>query len=467
MIQTAKLDKVPQIFICYAHEDNESKDRSKCWRKRLEQHLAPLQLQEKAKFWSDKDIKPGEEWHEKIQITLQQVKAAILLVSPAFLASEYIRNSELPVLLKNAKDRGVVILPVLLRPCLWQETTFNYPNPKTGPDELSLSSIQLLTKKPLNSLSEHEQDEVLCKVAKTIFQLIKGEDTNRIDIRHTLRRVRNSEITETLLMPSSEGVIRVEKGRIINYDFVPLVNKLNKVLDCFGKEGALAFKIRLENKAVLNDFVIPRIQQELKSKIVRIDRRGWAEKEILIDQLYLKTCGERKEQLIENVFIDIYQDYQQLTDWLNDSESDLLLIVNNAYIPDTMNIEEIAEQCWQKIHSKLSPILKRKGRCFVTIFAHSFTGVTPYLDSSNDELDTYKIIPLPLKKMKVDNLERWLRQELHEWGLKEENKLDFQRIEEYVKRIKKHHGDVAETFKEIHNICCELQTIRRIIYNAR
>ena len=95
---------------------------------------------------------------------LRQVKAAVLLVSPAFLNSPYIRDSELPVLLKNTKDKGVKILPVLLRQCLWQETNFKYPDPKEGPEELSLASIQVPTTKPLNSLEEHEQDNILFQI---------------------------------------------------------------------------------------------------------------------------------------------------------------------------------------------------------------------------------------------------------------------------------------------------------------
>ncbi len=123
----------PQIFICYAHKDNENPDASKRWLDRLLEHLAPLELQGQADIWSDKEIELGAEWHDKIQTTLQQVKAAVLLVSPSFLASKYIRNSELPVLLKNAKDKGVVILPILLRQCLWRETQFRFPDPKEGP----------------------------------------------------------------------------------------------------------------------------------------------------------------------------------------------------------------------------------------------------------------------------------------------------------------------------------------------
>jgi len=87
------------VFVCYAHTDNESSDPSKRWLDRLLEQLAPLAFQDQVCAWSDKDIETGQDWHDTIQQTLENTKAAVLLVSPAFLASTYIRNSELPVLL--------------------------------------------------------------------------------------------------------------------------------------------------------------------------------------------------------------------------------------------------------------------------------------------------------------------------------------------------------------------------------
>ena len=168
-------ERTPQIFICYAHKDNENPDPRQRWLDMLLEYLAPLELQGQADIWSDQEIELGEEWHDKIQVTLQQVKAAVLLVSPSFLASKYIRNSELPVLLKNAKDKGVVILPILLRQCLWRETKFRFPDPKEGPEELSLSSIQVPSTQPLNSLEEHEQDKVIYQVAQRIYRIVNTD----------------------------------------------------------------------------------------------------------------------------------------------------------------------------------------------------------------------------------------------------------------------------------------------------
>lgn len=168
-------ENVPHIFVCYAHKDNESSESSNCWLNRLLEQLEPLNIQGQVKSWSDRDIEIGSDWHESIQSTLQHAKAAVLLVSPAFLASEYIRNSELPILLKNAKDRGVKILPIILRHCLYEETKFKYPDPFDGPEELSLSSLQSANppSKPLNRMEEYEQDETLLSVAKRLLKVIE------------------------------------------------------------------------------------------------------------------------------------------------------------------------------------------------------------------------------------------------------------------------------------------------------
>ena len=161
------------VFVCYAHKDNESTDPSKRWLDRLREHLEPLVQQDNITVCSDQETDLGDDWHDHIQTHLNGARAAVLLVSPAFLASKYIRNSELPVLLKNAKDQGVRIIPVILRPCLFTETKFKYPDPNTGPEEFLLSSLQAAGSptRALSEMNEGEQDRALLKVAQTLAKL--------------------------------------------------------------------------------------------------------------------------------------------------------------------------------------------------------------------------------------------------------------------------------------------------------
>ncbi len=176
------LGKIPKpVFISYAHKDNESPDAAKRWLDRLQEHLAPLVQQHDLTLCSDQEIVLGDDWHTHIEAHLNGARAAVLLVSPAFLASPYIRNSELPVLLHHAKDRGVKIVPVVLRPCLFEETRFNYPDPKTGPEEFTLASLQSAgsSAETLSEMTEGEQDRALLGVARTLAKLVGSSDEAR------------------------------------------------------------------------------------------------------------------------------------------------------------------------------------------------------------------------------------------------------------------------------------------------
>ena len=161
------------IFICYAHRDNEGTNPNERWLERLREHLGPLVHQNLISQCSDEDLELGDHWHARIQEKLTTAKAAVLLVSPAFLNSTYIRNSELPVLLRRTKENGVTIIPILLKPCLFAETKFRYPDPKTGPEEFSLATLQAAGRpsKTLAEMTLGEQDRELLKVAQRLLGL--------------------------------------------------------------------------------------------------------------------------------------------------------------------------------------------------------------------------------------------------------------------------------------------------------
>lgn len=169
----ANSNTVPPIFISYAHKDNDSPDPAKRWLDRLREHLEPLVQQGQIALCSDQDIELGDDWHAHIEQHLKGANAAVLLVSPAFLASRYIRNSELPVLLRKAREEGVKVIPIVLRPCLFAESKFKYPDPLSGPEEFTLSSLQAAgsPSKALSEMSEGEQDRALLRVAQTLARL--------------------------------------------------------------------------------------------------------------------------------------------------------------------------------------------------------------------------------------------------------------------------------------------------------
>lgn len=138
-----------EVFISYSRADS-------TWLTKIQKALAPLSRSRPIEFWDDTKIKPGMEWRKEIEAALGRARIALLLVSADFLASDFINNHELPPLLDRAAADGVRIIPVLLRPCLFQLSELSKYQAVPGPD------------RPLSGLSANEVESELVKLAMTL-----------------------------------------------------------------------------------------------------------------------------------------------------------------------------------------------------------------------------------------------------------------------------------------------------------
>ena len=97
------------VFVSYARANRDLATR---FLKKFKEQAAPSR-QYQYVFWRDNDILVGEKWHEEIQVALAQCDVGLVLISPAFLGSQYIQDHELPKFLKSG---GKPVIPVLLQP---------------------------------------------------------------------------------------------------------------------------------------------------------------------------------------------------------------------------------------------------------------------------------------------------------------------------------------------------------------
>ena len=106
-----------RVFMSYSHADEELRNE-------LEKHLESLRRQGVISIWHDHRIEPGEELHQQIAAELQTADIILLLVSADFLSSDYCYDTEMSRAMERHEQGQARVIPVILRPCDWQEAPF-------------------------------------------------------------------------------------------------------------------------------------------------------------------------------------------------------------------------------------------------------------------------------------------------------------------------------------------------------
>lgn len=106
-----------EVFFSYSHQDE-------VLRNELEKHLSVLRRQGVIDIWTDHRIGPGEEISGEIDRYLESADIILLLVSPDFLNSDYCYDIEMKRAIERHERGEARVVPVILRPCVWQSTPF-------------------------------------------------------------------------------------------------------------------------------------------------------------------------------------------------------------------------------------------------------------------------------------------------------------------------------------------------------
>jgi len=108
------MDKI-RVFISYSHKDEVFKDE-------LEAHLSSLVRTGLVSVWNDSVIEPGKNLDNEINVNIRTADVILLLVSPDFINSDYCYKTELEIALQQNEVGQSLVIPVILRPVVWENT---------------------------------------------------------------------------------------------------------------------------------------------------------------------------------------------------------------------------------------------------------------------------------------------------------------------------------------------------------
>ena len=109
--------EIIEIFFSYAHEDEALMND-------VRRQLVIYERNGKIVKWHDRQIPPGANWRTIIDNRINEAGVILLFFSPHFIDSRYCYETEGQIALRRGKAGEARVIPVILRPCAWQESPF-------------------------------------------------------------------------------------------------------------------------------------------------------------------------------------------------------------------------------------------------------------------------------------------------------------------------------------------------------
>jgi hypothetical protein len=144
------------ILICYDRSDRK-------WLSQLRCHLSPIERQGTFDIWDDTLISAGHRWEERLEEAITRSGVAIVLVSARLLAADFIATRYLPRLLEQARTAGTLVIPIIVSPCLFEESELHRFQPANDPQ------------RPLARLPRAARDSELASIARRIIAAVTTE----------------------------------------------------------------------------------------------------------------------------------------------------------------------------------------------------------------------------------------------------------------------------------------------------
>ena len=100
-------------FLSYAHHN-----AAECATFRA--HLTALRRGFSIDVWTDHEINAGTVWEDRIADAIAAANIFFLLISPAFIDSDYVYTKEIPAIKDRRRTDNALVLPIVLARCDWK-----------------------------------------------------------------------------------------------------------------------------------------------------------------------------------------------------------------------------------------------------------------------------------------------------------------------------------------------------------
>jgi hypothetical protein len=140
-----------QVFVSYSHKDERLLSK-------LEEHLAILKRSGAIDIWHDRRITAGDEWAKKIADNLESSQIILLLITPAFISSDYCYGTEMSRALEKHESGEARVIPIILKSVDWTTAPFG--------------KLQALPKDAKPVASWRSADEAWANVAEGIRKVV-------------------------------------------------------------------------------------------------------------------------------------------------------------------------------------------------------------------------------------------------------------------------------------------------------
>lgn len=147
-----------KLFISYADLEIDEKLVEE-----FEKHLSVWKQKKLIDVWNKRKIGAGREWLKETEEQLSEADIILLMISPDFIASDNTYNNELKQAIERYELEKVNVIPIILRPVLWEDTPFSKFKclPRNG--------------KAVKSRDWENTDEAFYAIANDLRDIIKDE----------------------------------------------------------------------------------------------------------------------------------------------------------------------------------------------------------------------------------------------------------------------------------------------------